>query len=322
MIHKIYSKIYLIKKLTNLVNCYLISNLIFILFVNLAYGQENKILFKVNNNIITTIDILNEVNYLKSVNLEFNKAEKNIAYEIAKNSIIKEKIKEIEILKLVDEIKVDEKLLESIIENNFSYLNIYSKIEFNDYFTNKKIDPSFIKKRLSIEILWNQIIYRKFSDKIKINVDEIRKKLLNEKQEELFISEILFELNDGEELSQKFNLIKKTIDEKNFSQAALIFSISDSAKNGGKIGWLKDTAISKKILKKLKNINIGDLSEPLVVPGGFLILKIEDKREVNKNVNLEKEIKKIIENKTNQQLNQFSNIYFNKIKKNILINEL
>ncbi len=326
MIHKIYSKIYSIKKINkeflNLVNYFLVYNFIFIFFVSLAYTQENKILFKVNNNIITTIDILNEINYLKSVNLEFNNAEKNIEYEIAKNSIIREKIKEIEILKFVDEIQISEKLLNNLIINNFKYLNINSKEEFDNYFINKKIDPLFIKKKLSIEVLWNQIIYSKFNDKIKIDVKEIRNKLLNTKQKEFFLSEILFELNDGEELNKKFKLIKNTIDDKNFNQAALQFSISDSSKNGGKIGWLKDTAINIKILENLKGLDKGNYSEPIVVPGGFLILKIEDIREIEKNVDLENETQKVIENETNQQLNQFSNIYFNKIKKNILINEL
>ena len=192
MIHKIYSKIYSIKKINkeflNLVNYFLVYNFIFIFifFISLAYSQENKILFKVNNNIITTIDILNEVNYLKSVNLEFNNAEKNIEYEIAKNSIIREKIKEIEILKFVDEIQISEKLLNNLIINNFKYLNINSKEEFDNYFINKKIDPLFIKKKLSIEVLWNQIILNKFNDKIKIDVKEIRNNLLNTKQKELF----------------------------------------------------------------------------------------------------------------------------------------
>ena len=132
----------------------------------------------------------------------------------------------------------------------------------------------------------------------------------------------MFELNDGEELNKKFKLIKNIIDNKNFNQAALQFSISDTSKNGGKIGWLKDTAINIKILENLKGLDKGNYSEPIVVPGGFLILKIEDIREIEKNIDLENETQKVIENETNQQLNQFSNIYFNKIKKNILINEL
>jgi len=58
------------------------------------------------------------------------------------------------------------------------------------------------------------------------------------------------------------------------------------------------------------------------VPGGFLILKLLDFKEVNKEFNIENEVKKIVKEKTNQQLNRFSNIYFNKVKKDIVIDEL
>ena len=131
----------------------------------------------------------------------------------------------------------------------------------------------------------------------------------------------MFELKKGEKLEQKFNLIKKTIIEENFSKAALLYSISDTSKNGGEIGWIKDTSINKKILSELKKTNIGNFSNPIIVPGGFLILKIGDQREIKKEINIEKELKKTIDEKQNQQLAQFSTIYFNKVKKDIFINE-
>ncbi len=293
-----------------------------IFFITTSFSNENKILFKVNNEIITTLDLLNEINYLKAVNKEFNNTDDVAAYEIAKNSIIREKIKEIEILNYIDEIKVEEKILNNIILNNFNYLNINSINEFNQFFLSKGINPSSIKQKISIEIIWNQIVFSKFNNKINIDVNEIKNKLINEKQNELLLSEILFELKDNEKLIPKFNLIKKTIYEKSFSQAVLLYSISDTAKNGGELGWINESLINKNILIKLNNIGSGDFSEPIVVPGGFLILKIEDKRIVQKKGNLEEEIEKILSEKRNQQLNQFSNIYFNKIKKNLSIYEL
>ena len=75
-------------------------------------------------------------------------------------------------------------------------------------------------------------------------------------------------------------------------------------------------------VNEIKNIKIGNFTNPIVIPGGFLILKIKDKRKVEKKIDLEKEMNLIVKKKTNEQLNQFSNIYFNKIKKNVLINEL
>ncbi len=303
-------------------NYFLINIIIFICFAFEAYGKENKILFKLNNEIVTSIDLLNEINFLKSINSEYVNASDDIAYNIAKNSVIREKIKEIEILKYIEEINVDKKVLNNVIVNNFKHLNINSISEFNLYFSNRNIKPSLIKKKISIEILWNKLIFEKFNKKIKIDVNEIKQKLLNKKQKEFFLEEILFELNNGENLDQKLNLIKETISEENFSKAALLYSISDTSRNGGKIGWIKETSISKKILNELKNTKIGNFSKPIIVPGGFLILKIKDQREIKQEIDLEKELKKTIDDQQNQQLAQFSNIYFNKIKKDIFINEL
>ena len=303
-------------------NYFLINIIIFICFAFEAYGKENKILFKLNNEIVTSIDLLNEINFLKSINSEYVNASDDIAYNIAKNSVIREKIKEIEILNYIEEINVDKKVLNNVIVNNFKHLNINSISEFNLYFSNRNIKPSLIKKKISIEILWNKLIFEKFNKKIKIDVNEIKQKLLNKKQKEFFLEEILFELNNGENLDQKLNLIKETISEENFSKAALLYSISDTSRNGGKIGWIKETSISKKILNELKNTKIGNFSKPIIVPGGFLILKIKDQREIKQEIDLEKELKKTIDDQQNQQLAQFSNIYFNKIKKDIFINEL
>ncbi len=301
---------------------FLINFFILIFFTTTGFCQENKILFKLNNEIITSVDLLNEINYLKSINNEYKNAKEDVAYNVAKNSIIREKIKEIEILNYVEEINIDKSILNNVIINNFKYLNIGSITDFDEYFLSKNINPSLIKKKLSIEILWNQIIFQKYNNQVKINVNEIKKNLLDKKQKEFLLREILFQLNDGEKLSKKYNLIENTINEKSFSQAVLLYSVSDTSKNDGKIGWIKETSISKKILDKIKNIEIGEYSKPILVPGGFLILKIEDQREIKQNINLEVELNKIIESQKNQQLNQFSNIYFNKVKKDIFINEL
>ena len=179
-----------------------------------------------------------------------------------------------------------------------------------------------LKKKISIELLWNQLIYTKYKNKIKIDINELRNKLINEKQIEFNLSEILFELKKDEKIDDKYNLIKTIIDQKNFGQAALIYSVSDTSEDGGKIGWIKQSALNKKILKEINKIKINDYTNPIVVPGGFLIIKVEDKRETKINIDLEQELKKVIDKAQNQQLSQYSMIYYNKIKKNMSINEL
>ena len=288
----------------------------------MSYGKENRILFKINNEIITSVDILQEVKYLSIINKDFNKTEKNQAIEIAKNSLIREKVKRIELLKYHKLISIEEKFMESIIVNYFSRLNITSLDQFELYFNQKNIDTTLIKEKIAIEILWNRLIYRKFFESVKIDENKIKVNLSKkENQKEFQLSEIVFAVDKNEKLEDKLNKIKKTIKEKNFSQAALIHSISDSSKEGGKLDWIKETVLNEKIKKELNSIEKGMFTNPILVPGGFLLLYIEDTKISKVPINKDNEIKKIINQQTNEQLNRYSNIYFKKIKKNILINE-
>ncbi len=289
----------------------------------MSYGKENRILFKINNEIITSVDILQEVKYLSVINKDFNKTEKNQAIEIAKNSLIREKIKRIELLKYHKVISIEEKIMETIIVNYFSRLNISSLDQFELYFNQKNIDTTLVREKIAIEILWNQLIYRKFFESVKIDENQIKVNLSKkENQKEFLLSEIIFTVEKNEKLEDKLNNIKKTINEKNFSQAALIHSISDSSKDGGKLDWIKETVLNEKIKKELNKIETGMFTNPILVPGGFLLLYIEDTKISKVPINKDNEIKKIINQQTNEQLNRYSNIYFKKIKKNILINEL
>ena len=288
-----------------------------------AIAIENKILFKVNNEIITSIDILTELKYLEMINSDLNKMPKKQIFEIAKKSLIREKIKEIELKKFFEEIKVEDEFLNNLLINHFNSINIKNIYDFEKHFLLLDINPNLIKKKISIDIMWNQLIFNKFNQNVKINKDDIKNELLTkDKQKEYLLSEILFTINDNEKLEKKTDLLEKEIDDKGFSQAALAFSTSDTSNKGGKLGWVNETMMSSKIKKIIKKIKINDHTKPIVIPGGFLILKIEDVRDVNNNFDLNSEINKIVKKKTNEQLNQLSNIYFNKIKKDIIINEL
>jgi len=294
-----------------------------IFFFSNIIAIENKILFKVNNEIITSLDILTELRYLEIINNDFKKTPKKQAFEIAKKSLIREKIKEIELIKILEEIKVEDEILNNVLIDYFNSINIETISDFEKHFLSQEINPNLIKKKISIEILWNQLIYSKFKENVKIDMKLLKNEVSsNNKKKEFLLSEILFELNENEKFDVKISLLEKEIKEKGFSQTALTYSISDTANKGGKLGWVNETIMSSKIKYKLKKIEIGNYTKPIVIPGGFLILKIDDIREVDSNYDLDTEINKIVNKKTNEQLNQFSNIYFNKIKKDIIINEL
>ena len=284
---------------------------------------ENKILLKINNQIITSLDILTELDYLTTINKEIKKIEKEKAFEISKNSIIREKIKEIEIKRVIKEIKIEDKILNNLIIGYFKEFEINTITEFENFFLNKDIDPNVIKKKISIEVLWNQLIYSRYNQNVKIDKQLIKSNLSNnKKQTEFLISEILFNIDENEDLNKKFLLIDNSIKEINFAQTALAYSISDTANKGGKLGWISESILSEQIYKKIIKLKVGEHTRPILVPGGFLILKLLDFKEVYKEFDIENEVKKIVKEKKNQQLNRFSNIYFNKVKKDIVINEL
>ena len=294
-----------------------------IIFFSSLSAIENKILFKVNNQIITSMDILTELQYLEIINRDFKKTPKKQAFEIAKRSLIREKIKEIELNKILKEIKIEDEILNNVLISYFKSINLKTIADFEKHFITQNINPNIIKKKISIEVLWNQLIYSKFNQNVKINKEAIKKEISNnDKKKEFFLSEILFNLNEGEKLDNKIILLEKEIKDKGFSQTALSYSISDTANKGGKLGWVSETIMSPKIKEIVKKIKIGNYTKPIVIPGGFLILKIDEIREVDNSSDLNAEINKVVKDKTNEQLNQFSNIYFNKVKKNVFVNEL
>ena len=299
----------------------LLSCLIILSSASLA--KENKILFRLNNEIITTIDILNEIKYLTILNNNFSQIEKKKKIDIAKNSLIKQKIKYIEILKFRKNLEIEENIFEQIIQKYFYNLKIKTINDYEVFFKNENLNPEFVKEKIIIETLWNKLIFDKFSKNVKIDQSEIENSIKKKKtQKEYLLSEIVFDIKQNEKLDEKLKSILKTFNEKNFSEAALIFSLSDSSNNGGKLGWIKENILSKQIREEIRMRNIGEITKPITIPGGFLILYIENIKEIEIKIDFEKEIKNIIEEKTNTQLTQISNVYLNKIKKNIQIDEL
>ena len=299
--------------------------LIFLIYLysNILIAAENKILFKVNNEIITTIDILNEIKYLKLFNKNLNNLEENKIYEITKNSIIKEKIKKIELSKRLDNLSINSETLDNLMLDHTKKIGFANLNEFKNFLEKNNLEFETIKYKFMIEILWNQLIYKEFIKDVKINKENIKKEILsNNKQREFRLSEIIFNIKNKNELKKRVSIIKQDIKDKGFENAALLHGLTDSANNGGDIGWVNSSSLNPKLKKIIESLEIGEISSPIVIQGGFLIIKLKDKREVEKNININNEIDKIVKQKINKQLNQSSIIYFNKIKKNIQIDEL
>ena len=285
-------------------------------------SYENKILFKINNYIITTVDISNEIQYLKILNKDFKNFEKDKINEIAKNSVIRDVIKESELKKYFKKLELDEVFIEKFALEYFSKLKFNSFEELKIFLLKNNLKFEYIKKKITIQLMWNELILKRFSKNVKIDKNKIEEKISEQKlQQEFLISEIVFNIKNKNELESKFNEIKKEVETNGFSRAALIYSVSDTSTTGGKVGWIKENLLSNEIKNAVKIINIGEITKPIIIPGAFIILFKEDIRETLVELDIDKEIERIIKRKTNEQLNQFSNIYYNKIKKNINIYE-
>ena len=296
---------------------------IFTLFLqSFALSIENKIMLKINNQIITTIDVNQEANYLKALNPNIQNLDKKKILDIARSSLIREKIKEIELSKYKKN-KIDPKYLEQIIQSIYRKIDLENKSEFKKYVKNFGIDIEIIEKKLQIETRWNQLIYKKFFSKLKIDKESIRKNIdaNREKSISFLLYEIVFSIDKDNQNNEVFNSIEKSILKEGFENAAAIYSISESSKTGGNLGWVNENNINNKILKNVNTLEIGQHTKPILIPGGFLILLLKDKKNVEKKIDIEKELVLRIRSLQNQQLNQYSNIYFKKIKKDILINE-
>ena len=305
-----------------LLNYFIILNL---LFINSVLGLENRILFKVNNEIITTIDILNESNYLKALNKNAQSLDEKTLIEISKNSIIREIIKKDTVDVELINTDIEEDLLNNALKNIYQNLNLNSNDEFAKFLNNYDLNLDYIKNKISIEILWNRLIVSKFRSKIFIdqnNVEQQLKEIQTAGTKQLSLSEIYFTSNNLEELNKKFNQIKNEIESSGFDKAALIHSKSNSASQNGDIGWINENSLNPNIKSILMDIKIGEFTQPITVPGGYLVLKLKEQRIVENKIDLNKERENLIRNLTNQQFNQFSNIYYKRIEKDSIIDEL
>ena len=289
------------------------------------YSAESYVVLKVNNNIITNIDIDNEFRYLMALNKDLENIDKKIISKLAKDSIIREKIKETELMNYFD-LNQENKYIDRIMKNFYIKLGLKNEKDFINYLESYKLSYKDVKMKISIEAAWNDLVYKRYSNNIIINEEEIKKnikKLINNnnKQYTYSLSEILFTSDKSENAENTYQLIKKSISEIGFKNTANIYSESDSSKHGGKIGWINEGQLSELIKKEIVKLKIDEHTRPITVPGGQIILYLNDKRQQERKLNFEEEFKKQILFEKNKQLNQFSKIYFNKIKKNSTISE-
>ena len=306
---------------------FLIINIL-IFFINSSLAlQEAKIIKIVDEMIITNIDISKEYDYLIALNNDLKKIKKKEALKIAEESLLREKIKlnEIEKFLSIDDFDNTD-LINRIIVDFYKKLNIADLQKFKLYLSEFNLSLKEVENKIKIEILWNQLISSKFSSQIDINIPKLEKKIKEENLNvqdfiEYDLSEIVFQTSSQKEFNTKLNEVLSSIENDGFNISANRFSISNTSKFGGKIGKVKESQLSQMIKNELKKIEIGEFTKPIKVANGFLILFINNKEKISQNIDEEEILNKMIEYERNKQFEKFSQIYYNKIKLNTMINE-
>ena len=285
-------------------------------------AQEIKIVTKIDNEIITNIDIENEYLYLTALNSNLQDIEKNKIIELAKNSLIKEIIKKKELEKYY-ELNQKNKTIDSMIENIYKNIGLSSELDFKKYLRNFNLDLNDVYKKIEVETVWNQMIYEIYKAKVVINEEKMRNEILNNEKttELLLLYELVFDFKNKDEINKKYQEIINSINNVGFKETVIKYSISNSKLEAGSLGWVNKNALNQNIKNQIKDLEVGSISKPIIIPSGVLLLKIEDKRLDNLKVDVDEELEKLTKYELNNQLNNYSTIHFNKIKNKLIINE-
>ena len=294
------------------------------IFFSKTLFAEVSIVAKIDNEIITNYDVKKESYYLKILNPNLKNLKNNQIFRLAKISLINEIIKKKELEKFPN-LTEKEEILNQYLENLYLRLNFNDEGEFlEELKKNSNYDLDQIKQKINIELLWNELIFLKYKDQLNIKNESIMKQideLEGENQKEFFLSEIVFNKKKNITLENLIEEIKLSISEIGFNNTANIYSVSESSKFGGKVGWVKQNSLSKLIYEKLNNLDEGKYTDVIKLSNNFLILKIDQIRINKIKIDKDKEYQKLVQIETNKQLNQFSRIYFDKSKINYTINE-
>ncbi len=293
-----------------------------------TYTNEIKakvsIKYKVGDQIITNLDVFEEKNYLIFLRPELKEISEKEIIKLSENSLIREIIKKKE-LDIIFKNVENTNFIEDIKINLFNFKGVDNEDDFKLLLKKNNIEYEKIIEKVKYEGMWNELVFRKFNSLLRIDENKLRNelnsKILINKKYEFNLSEMLIEIKVDENIDKKYNEILNSIKVNGFKNSASKYSIANSANKGGEIGWIKETLLSEKLSKILNSMNIGDVTEPLKYPNGYLLLKINDKKEMKQIIDFEKELKELVKFERNKQLNQFSLLYYKKLKQNTKINE-
>jgi len=309
-------------------NFFLLLIIFFFLFIkNALSSNSSTIILKIDNDIITSLDLESEYKYLTALNKELKSMNKSKLLSLAKESLMNEIIKKNELKKYYKFDEIESEYVEEQFKDLYLRLNINNEDQFAQYLNQFDLTISEVKDKIKIETYWNELIYNKFNESVEIDIKKLKKQIKseinNEKQfrQSYLLSEILFRIEGEENFNEKYQKILKEISTVGFKNTANIYSISETSKYGGVIGWIDEARLSEVILDKIKNLDINQITKPINVSGNQLILKVDDKKQIKNNFDPDKLLNQKISSERNRQLNNFSRIFYQKLKYNTLIRE-
>ena len=300
-----------------------VSCVIFLLIKTPLYSNiENSIVAKVGNEIITSIDVENEVRTILFLsNKELNQKNFNQTQNLAINSIIKKLIKKSEIDKY-DVRDYSENDLSNFKRRLYKQLNTNNEDSLKDIFLQNKISYEIFVDKYRTELIWNTMIFLIYKNQININIMEVENEL-KKRIGSIDNEKLSYKLSEIEISSKNNNLLNKVLEairDDGFSNTAKQFSSSATALDGGSIGWIEKDSLSKLYLKEIEKVKKGEITSPIEVQGLITILKIDGiKSEEKSKISLKELKEKIVAQKKEEKLNIFSNSHFAGLENTILI---
>ena len=296
--------------------------LFFIFFISTTenvLSKVNKIVVKVENEIITNYEIKNKIiSSLIVSGQEINQVNIDSLKRSALENLIQLKLKKIELAKF--DIKSDK----NQINNYLIKVSSNDLVQFKKVFINYNLDFNLFLEEIETEFKWQKLIYMFYANKIEVNEIAVQQELqeIVEKKlllEEFKLSEIEFTVNK-EKKNEIINNIQNQIKNYGFKVAANKFSISPSSKNNGEIGWVNSKSLDPKIYEIISRMEVGDISIPFERQNSFMILRLDDKKKTQyQNIDPKKVKENLINQKKNELFNLYSRSHLSKLKNSSLI---
>lgn len=299
---------------------------IFFLLINteqLSSQIDNSIIITVGNYPITRLDLEKEMKIITVLSkIRINEENKKQIKDLAVQSLVKRSIKksEIERLKITQFNKKDVDFQISNISKNLGL----EKEDFKIFLQQNNIKYEDISERFEIDLKWNSAIFKLYKNKITLNTIEIEDKINSEVEKvklskSVLLSEIQVNVS-SENLENTTKNVLSEIKEVGFDKAAIKLSISNSAKDGGNIGWLNENKLSMTIYEGIKNLKKGEISKPIILEETMIIILKKD--EKNNSFNLENIKNNIVKQEKMKKLEMFSNSHYSDLEKKTNINFL